>query len=697
MRLRFVWCDGALAFGNAYNKKGHGAILKQMVENGMVKPPPPPIRERDYIGGFFATDDFHGPAYDHIQIEWQNGHPPTTEELRYMIQQELGRTSREASYKRAVESATSEDTEPSGSGVGLLHDPHKELYPNLFRGGDTIPPEVRQTLKDHVLEPLSKEFTDPDKFIYFTIYGSGISYNWDEGGDLDLQLWVDTEKYAQTTNVPMPPDDLLASIRRIVQMVNFPSFNSLGLTDTGDSKEEATGAMLIQYYPKPGTGSKDENLASQPYACYDLETDDWLVKPKPIRPKFYGDNFLLLMPKAKDIALQAEALLGEYHRNVLNFQFWFAMYQRYHKKEYRSEFKEAMENATQEKEGIRNLFDGVFGGRAEAYAPGGQGIFDERDMIQKLLEVWGTFQDLKHFARAPLPWEEQELPKPKSRWRLAGVSDDIIANGGGTFYPDLTPVEYEDGYWVSLAGHNWTIPVDEFDDRAIHNYLDHISLGPDEYFGAWVDGPQVHLDVTKWIPDETEALVFGYENGQQAIWDIAKNKEIRVPTRVTAALQGLPQQALGPHPELQNIAQGYMQNAGLDYNPPQTYAYVDPHRAQRIAEHYDQLQHSPNDPQVRASYNAMINETKAQYDHLVKNGYQFEFYPPGQDPYPSGPREAIQDLRNNKHMYVYPTMAGFGTENESAADHPLLADSGERWNGQPVTHNDIFRAVHDAF
>jgi hypothetical protein len=29
--------------------------------------------------------------------------------------------------------------------------------------------------------------------------------------------------------------------------------------------------MLIQYYPKAGTGSKEENLASKPYACYDLD------------------------------------------------------------------------------------------------------------------------------------------------------------------------------------------------------------------------------------------------------------------------------------------------------------------------------------------------------------------------------------------------------------------------------------------
>lgn len=577
MTIRFVWADGHLGFASGHGNVHHRDILKKMAQEGDVQTP-----VTQYVGGDFSSDDFHGPAFDRVKVIWEFGdNLPTQDELRYMIQQELQRTDRESTYRLA---AGSEDTEPEGTNVGFLREPHDELYPNLFKGEDKIPDDVKAVLKNHVLEPLSAEFTDPDAFIYFTIYGSGISYNWDEGGDLDLQLWVDVEKYSSTTDQPLTTDDLLASIRRVVQTVNFPTFISLGLKAPDGSPEDTTGSMMIQYYPKPGKGTKDENLASKPYACYDLETDEWLVKPKPIRPEFYGDEFLLLMPKAKDIALQTEALLGEYQRNILNWQFWFAMYSRYKKKEYREQYVEAMQDASQEKEGIKNLFEGVFGGRAEAYAPGGKGIYDERDMVQKLLEVWGIFQELKHYARLPLPWDEQEMPEP-----------------------------------TKTSG---------------------------------------------WIFE--------------------------------SVLEGIPQKALGEHPELQQIAEKYMQNAGLPYNPPVRYQRVDPERAKRIAEEYENAEHNPNDPAVQASYNAMINETKAQYDHLKQNGYQFEFYPPGQDPYPQGPRQAIEDLRQNKHMYVFPTLSGFGGD-EDTSNHPLLADSGERWNGQPVTHNDIFRAVHDAF
>lgn len=163
----------------------------------------------------------------------------------------------------------------------------------------------------------------------------------------------------------------------------------------------------------------------------------------------------------------------------------------------------------------------------------------------------------------------------------------------------------------------------------------------------------------------------------------------------TAALQGLPQNAYGPNQHIQGVAQNYMQSNGMAYNPPQDYVKVDLARAKLIADEYEKMEHNPNDEAVRQSYEAMKNETFNQYNHLKNNGYQFEFYPE-QDPYPQGPRQALEDLRTNKHLYVYPTSSGFGQEEESQ-DHPLLEDSGERWGGRPVTHNDIFRAVHDVF
>jgi hypothetical protein len=164
----------------------------------------------------------------------------------------------------------------------------------------------------------------------------------------------------------------------------------------------------------------------------------------------------------------------------------------------------------------------------------------------------------------------------------------------------------------------------------------------------------------------------------------------------TAVLQGLPENAMGPHPEIQQVAQSYMQKMGLPYNPPTNYQMVDPNFGKQIANQYQAMEHNPDDPKVRQSYDALKYEALQQYQHAVDNGFKFEFYPEDHDPYPNGPRQALEDLHNNRHLYVYPTDAGFGMD-ANYKDHPLLEDSGIRWNGKPVTYNDIFRGIHDFY
>jgi hypothetical protein len=145
-----------------------------------------------------------------------------------------------------------------------------------------------------------------------------------------------------------------------------------------------------------------------------------------------------------------------------------------------------------------------------------------------------------------------------------------------------------------------------------------------------------------------------------------------------------------------------MRDMGLEYSPPKKYAKVDPARAQRIAHEYERMADDPAHPLVKASYEAMINETMAQYQVAKKHGFVAEFWDPEKerDPYEASPRLAIEDVNKNNHMYVFPTYFGYGSKEipeEERAKNPLLADSGERWNGYPVTVNDVFRAVHDYY
>jgi len=163
--------------------------------------------------------------------------------------------------------------------------------------------------------------------------------------------------------------------------------------------------------------------------------------------------------------------------------------------------------------------------------------------------------------------------------------------------------------------------------------------------------------------------------------------------------------AAGPDPELVAVAEQYAAANGIDLRRQAEFVEVDPERAARIAQAYEEMAHAPQDPAVQAAYADLIQQTIAQYQALVDAGYTFTFFDSETDPYAGNPWNAMRDLRANKTMAVYGTYDGYGTEGLTQAaidDNPMLQDTGLVWldqNGveRPVTANDLFRAVHDAF
>ena len=185
-----------------------------------------------------------------------------------------------------------------------------------------------------------------------------------------------------------------------------------------------------------------------------------------------------------------------------------------------------------------------------------------------------------------------------------------------------------------------------------------------------------------------------------------------LPSQGETPLEGLPQNIripltggslqAGPDPRIREIARQYMASSGLPYNPPTKYAKVDPGRSRRIAAAYEAMSDNPDDPLTKASYSALAKETMAQYQAAKAAGFKAEFWHPGKqdDPYKASPRLAVEDVRNNHHMWVYPTYAGYGSgeiTDEDVKKNPMLQGTGEHWNGIPVTVNDVFRAIHDYY
>lgn len=206
----------------------------------------------------------------------------------------------------------------------------------------------------------------------------------------------------------------------------------------------------------------------------------------------------------------------------------------------------------------------------------------------------------------------------------------------------------------------------------------------------------------------------GYRTKNDSLGDVAVSYDPVNLERVEKPLEGAPTATridgervpFGPYDPLRNSARRYAEDAGLDYTPPTRYAPQDPDFGARVAKAYDDMRHDPADPDVAEAYQALKNEMLAQYQRLSEDGYQFSFQDPNADPYPN-PWQAIQDLRDNKRMQVYPTSAGFGSgaklSAEDIANNPLLETVPDlKWRGPggasyPVTYNDVFRANHDAY
>lgn len=176
----------------------------------------------------------------------------------------------------------------------------------------------------------------------------------------------------------------------------------------------------------------------------------------------------------------------------------------------------------------------------------------------------------------------------------------------------------------------------------------------------------------------------------------------------TTPLEGLPSPIrvdgvpvkFGAHGPIREAARRYMLRTGLPYSPPQDYVPVNEERAVRIAEAFEAMEHNPEDPEVKRAYRAMIDETVAQYRQLLKDtGLVVEFIE-GEDPY-GNPRNAIIDVVENNHLWVFPTDAGFGGPASAEVDvagNPLLEIvPGIKISGRPVRANDLFRVVHDVF
>lgn len=161
----------------------------------------------------------------------------------------------------------------------------------------------------------------------------------------------------------------------------------------------------------------------------------------------------------------------------------------------------------------------------------------------------------------------------------------------------------------------------------------------------------------------------------------------------------------GPYQPARDAAIQYTRDAGIDYRPPTAYVKLNKERATRIAAAFDAMPHAPDDPATKASYDALISETLAQYQAIKKTGLKVELITEKNEagelmePY-GNPRNVILDVINNNHLWISPTNEVFGSSETADVDvsgNLLLKPTDEMLNGHTLLANDIFRITHDYF
>jgi GNAT superfamily N-acetyltransferase len=110
-------------------------------------------------------------------------------------------------------------------------------------------------------------------------------------------------------------------------------------------------------------------------------------------------------------------------------------------------------------------------------------------------------------------------------------------------------------------------------------------------------------------------------------------------------------------------------------------------RAMEIADAYEEMKHEPDNPAVKASYNALKADIDKQWDFATKKlGVTFEPWDdPKSQPYKNS-AEMTADVVNNKHLYFFRGV-------DMSADHPMA----EVDPATGLTYNEKMRAVHDFF
>ena len=118
---------------------------------------------------------------------------------------------------------------------------------------------------------------------------------------------------------------------------------------------------------------------------------------------------------------------------------------------------------------------------------------------------------------------------------LKEIIKKSIKQGGITLDKYYQPLTQQSGYMVSIANHETTFTINTDINTIINKVQEYQELikNKQHYFiGLWVDNSTIYLDISKHFQDKQNAVAFGVDNDQLAIYDLKSDKSIYLTKKV---------------------------------------------------------------------------------------------------------------------------------------------------------------------
>lgn len=118
---------------------------------------------------------------------------------------------------------------------------------------------------------------------------------------------------------------------------------------------------------------------------------------------------------------------------------------------------------------------------------------------------------------------------------LKEIIENGIKKGGITLDKYYTPIAQKNGYMVSMANYETTLSINTDINTIINKVQEYQELikNKQHYFiSLWVDNSTIYLDISKHFQDKQNAVNFGINNDQLAIYDLKNDKSIYLTKKV---------------------------------------------------------------------------------------------------------------------------------------------------------------------